>query len=69
MQAEPLEAQTPSRSSAMSRVSEEKPGKLTLSVFASRGARRGVLLRLGQAALNPLPQLIAQLSFSFLFVR
>ena len=38
MQAEPLEAQIPSRSSAMSSVSEAKPGKLTLSVLARRGA-------------------------------
>src|SRR5438552_10967884 len=36
MQAEPLDAQTPSKSSAMSSVSESKPGKLTLSVFARR---------------------------------
>jgi len=38
MQAEPLEAQTPSRSSAISIVSESKPGKLAFSVLASRGA-------------------------------
>ena len=36
MQAEPLEAQTPSRSSAIRIVSELKPGKLTFSVLASR---------------------------------
>src|SRR6267378_770938 len=33
MQADPLDAQTSSKSSAISIVSESKPGKLTLSVF------------------------------------
>src|SRR5947208_15880668 len=36
MQADPLEAQTPSKSSAISSVSESKPGKLTFRVFARR---------------------------------
>ena len=36
MQADPLEAQTPSRSSAISIVSESKSEKLTFSVFVSR---------------------------------
>ena len=38
MQAEPLEAQTPSRSSAIKIVSELNPAKLTFSVLASRCA-------------------------------
>ncbi len=50
MQADPLEAQTPSRSSAMSMVSEGNPGKLTFSVLARRGAAAAVLLRLGEDA-------------------
>ena len=36
MQAEPLEAQIPSKSSAISIVSESTPMKLALSVLASR---------------------------------
>ena len=36
MQAEPLDAQTPSKSSAISIVSELSPGKLTFNVFPSR---------------------------------
>src|SRR5438094_5605648 len=36
MQADPLEAQTPSKSSAISSVSESKPGKLTFRVFGRR---------------------------------
>ncbi len=36
MQAEPLDAQTPSKSSAISIVSESRPMKLMLSVLASR---------------------------------
>jgi hypothetical protein len=36
MQAEPLDAQTPSKSSAIRIVSELNPAKLTLSVLASR---------------------------------
>ena len=36
MQAEPLDAQTPSKSRAINIVSESTPMKLTLSVLASR---------------------------------
>ena len=36
MQAEPLDAQTPSRSSAISMVSESSSGRLTFNVFANR---------------------------------
>ena len=38
MQAEPLEAQTPSMSSAMSRLSALDPGNVMFAVFQSRGA-------------------------------
>src|SRR6202023_3649023 len=37
MQAEPLDAQTPFRSSAMSNISESRPSRLTLRVLARRG--------------------------------
>ena len=38
MHAEPLDAQTPSRSSAIKSISESSPSKLTFKVLASRGA-------------------------------
>jgi hypothetical protein len=37
MHADPLEAQTPSRSSAISNISESSPSRPTFNVFASRG--------------------------------
>ena len=49
MQAEPLEAHTPSRSSAIKIVSELKPGKLTFRVLARRFTQRiAILLRRGK---------------------
>ena len=48
MQADPLDAQTPSKSSAISSVSESNPGKLTFSVFGKAVHWIAILLRLGK---------------------
>src|SRR6476469_4960272 len=50
MHADPLAAQTPSRSSAIRIVSELRPGKLTLSVFAREGAPLPFRIASGQTA-------------------
>ena len=68
MQADPLEAQTPSRSSAISIVSELRPRKLTFRVFASRCVGVAVLLRAGGGGCNCLPKLIAQRCFARLLL-
>ena len=52
-QAETRDAQTPSRSSAMSRVAEEGPGKLTLSVVERCGASPPFRCAAGKISLIP----------------
>ena len=60
MQAEPLEAQTPSRSSAIKIVSELNPAKLTLSVLASRSSVSPFWVADGKDRVDLIPQSISQ---------